>query len=395
MTWFYRLDSQRAAVDFSAATSRYGGAVQQRKRHLGRHRGGARTLAVVAAMVAVAGCGAARQRADGRLAVDDIGRVSGCAGYGHSYVAGAGLSSAQTFLALVCRRYGQRPLNDGVGGSSLQSQLLTTLRQLPADASRQLSIVMWGINDLGAFGPSLGGYRAALRLLASRLRTDPAGIHSFHDPALSYSGPWTDSTGEKVTTSRSSFTWTSSGSFAGGSIAFMMTIHRAAGATYGFTVDGRSAGTFVTRRLSPPSPAPAVSIPVAYRVTVPSGRHVVRCRVTRVQRGANLVGYLVEARSVPLVVLVQQPRLPSYRAYRVINAPFVPSDRGVRSLNRAIADVAAEFDSYVVTVNADRVLDRDRAFFQADDLHPNALGDRRIAAAIEQQIDRNRHVSLS
>ena len=164
----------------------------------------------------------------------------------------------------------------------------------PRAPPRQLSIVMWGINDLAAFGPSLGGYRAALRLFISRLRTDPAGIHSFRDPALSYSGPRVDSTGERVTDANSSFTWTSPNSFPGGAVAFMMTVHR--GVAQGTVSAGRQA----RRHLLHPTVVTAAASsgpqhPVAYRVAVPPGRHTVRCRITDVRGGANLVGFLVES----------------------------------------------------------------------------------------------------
>ncbi len=293
-----------------------------------------------------------------------------------------------TFLALVCRTYGLAAANQGIGGSSLQSRLLATLGTVPPSARTQLSIGMWGINDLGAFGPSLGGYRAALRLLVSRLRTAPGDIHSYRDPAVTFGGRWVDSTGEKVTTGPGIFTWRPPASFRGGDVALMVTVRQGFSARYAFTLDGRHVGTFDTRGLAPPAPAPDVSTPVAYRVAVPAGAHIVRCSIGGVERGANLVGWEVESHRNGLVVLLEQPRLQSYDAYRVAHTSFTPTDRGAVALNRAIAAVAAEFDDHVVVVDTDRVIGDRSRYFQADGLHPTATGDRLIAAAIESRVDR-------
>jgi hypothetical protein len=136
-----------------------------------------------------------------------------------------------------------------------------------------------------------------------------------------------------------------------------------------------------------------VSTPVAYRVTVPAGGgHVVVCRLASVVRAANLVGWSVESSRPPLVVLVEQPRLPSYVAYRIAGTPFVPDDAGVLALNRVTRAVAAEFGDYVVTVDGDRAIGRERRYFQGDGLHPNAAGDARIARFIEEAVGRSRHV---
>ena len=129
-----------------------------------------------------------------------------------------------------------------------------------------------------------------------------------------------------------------------------------------------------------------MSTPVAYRVAVPAGAHVIRCQIGDLQGGANLVGWKVESRRTGLVILVEQPRLTSFDVYRIIHAPFIPTNRGVLALNRTIAAVAAEFDTHVIVVNADRVIGRRQRYFQADGLHPTATGDRLIAAAIESVI---------
>ena len=47
------------------------------------------------------GCGDRSRRSSSRLNVSGIGAVSGCTGYGHSYMAGVGVAPDDTFLALV------------------------------------------------------------------------------------------------------------------------------------------------------------------------------------------------------------------------------------------------------------------------------------------------------
>jgi hypothetical protein len=368
-------------------------------------RGGVRVrtwiCAVIILAIAVGACGSRTKttvrspakRPSGRLGLDDIHALSGCTAYGHSYVEGYGLEPSQTFAAKVCTKFIGDFANRGISGSSIQSQLLATLHSVPHDASTQLSLVMWGINDLGAFGPSMGGYEGALRLLVSRLRTADADVHDFRDPALGYSGRWIAATGENLASEGSSFSWRSPPGFRGGEVTFMMMAHRGFGARYAFTLDGAPAGAFDTRGVSPRAPAAAVSTPVAYRVRVPAGGgHVIGCTLEHVRRAANLVGWALEAAHPPLVVLVQQPRLPSYYAYRVIGAPFLPNDASVRALNQATEAVAAEFDNYVITVDTDRAIGKQRRYFQGDGLHPNAAGDERISQLIEAAIERDPHV---
>jgi hypothetical protein len=284
-------------------------------------------------------------------------------------------------------------VNYGVGGSTLQGLLLRILQVVPRDSTKQLSIIMYGANDLAVFGPSLGGFESSLRLLVSRLRSQPADVHTFTDSALSYSGPWSAAFGERVTTSTSSFTWRSPPGFSGGVVAFTASLSQGHGARYAFTLDGRAAGVWDTRRLPAPSPAPAVSFPGAFRLVVPPGAgHVVRCDLSGILGAADLVGWQLEASKRPLVVLVEQPRMFSYGEYRTLGVPFIPSDSTVRALNRAIDAVASTFDSYVITANPDRLLGKKAAYYQRDGVHPNAAGQRLIAIAVERAIDRSPHV---
>ena len=332
-------------------------------------------------------------RQAGSLRLDDIGATAGCAGYGASYVTGVGVHPAQSFLSIVCAPLTGSVTDNGVPGSSLQSDLLRTLRRVPRDAPNQLSIIMWGINDLGWFGDHLGAFQAGLRLLISRLRTSDWNIHTFQDPTLSYAGPWRNLLGAKVTSGDASFVWRSPSGFPGGELAFVTLLRRGIGGRYAFSVDGRRVGEFSTRAAPAPRPARTVNTPGAFRIRVPrGGGHIVRCTITEVFGAANLLGWQLESARPPLVVLVDQPRLPTYHAYVVVHARFVPTDQDVGRLNRAIDAVAREFGSYVIVVHTDPRLGKRAAYFQADGLHPNVLGHAVIAGLIDNAIMHSGHV---
>ncbi len=332
----------------------------------------------------------------GRLVLDDIGPITGCTGYGHSGIVGFGVLPSQAFVTKVCDRYAGTVLNLGIGGSTLQGQLVQTLQRVPADAATQLSVVMWGANDLALFGPSLAGYEAGLRELVSRLRTRASDSHPFNDRALSYIGHWSTALGEKVTRTQGGFVWRSPAGFRGGVVAFTVMFRQGIGALYTFARDGRLAGALDTRSLGPPRPAAAANTPAAFRVRVPAGAgHVVRASISSVAGGANLVGWSLEARRPPLVVLVEHPRPPNFTIYDAGHWPFMPNDAQIEALDRAMSAVAREFDGYVVTVNPDGAIGRRGRDFLADGFHLSVAGDRIVAALIEKAVTADPHVRSS
>lgn len=339
------------------------------------------------------GCGSATTpNPHHRLALDDLGPLTGCTGYGHSGIEGYGVAPNQAFLTLVCRKYAGSVLNLGIGGSTLQGQLTELLGRMPSAHARQLSIVMWGANDLALFGPGLAGYEAGLRMLISRLRTAPGGVHGSVDRALRYTGPWTEADGEKVTAKPASFTWTSPRGFRGGVVAFTVSFREGLGARYAFTLDGRRAGVWDTRRLGAPPPAPAVNTPAAYRIRVrPGGGHVVRCQIGSVRGGANLLGWQLESSRPPLVVLVEHPRPPSFDIYHQKGWRFAPTDEQILALDRAMRAVAAQFGGYVITVDPDAAIGRRPAYFLRDQFHLSVAGNELVAGLIERAIERDPH----
>jgi lysophospholipase L1-like esterase len=353
-----------------------------------------RWLPAVLAGLVVTACGAAApSHVSQRLALDDLGPLTGCTGYGHSGIEGYGVPPSQAFLTLVCQRSVGSVLNLGIGGSTLQGQLSEVLGRLPRSHATQLSIVMWGANDLALFGPDLAGYRAGLRMLVSRLRAPAQNVHGAMDPALRYFGNWTSADGERVTTAAASFTWTSPRGFPGGVVAFTATFRRGLGARYAFTLDRRRVGVWDTRALGPPAPAPVANTPGAYRIRVPAGAgHVVRCRLNAVRGGADLLGWQLESARPPLIVLVEHPRPPSFAIYRQKGWVFRPTDAQILALDRAMSEVAAEFDGYVITVDPDAAIDRRPADFLADGFHLSEAGNRVVAKLITRAIAQSPHV---
>ena len=288
-------------------------------------------------------------RQAGSLRLDDIGATAGCAGYGASYVTGVGVHPAQSFLSIVCAPLTGSVTDNGVPGSSLQSDLLRTLRRVPRDAPNQLSIIMWGINDLGWFGDHLGAFQAGLRLLISRLRTSDWNIHTFQDPTLSYAGPWRNLLGAKVTSGDASFVWRSPSGFPGGELAFVTLLRRGIGGRYAFSVDGRRVGEFSTRAAPAPRPARTVNTPGAFRIRVPArGR---TCRPLHDHRGfrrsqpagmaarvgAASTGRARRSAATPdLSCLCRRPR--AFRAHRPRRGSTQPRDRRRRAGVRELRD---------------------------------------------------------
>jgi lysophospholipase L1-like esterase len=361
-----------------------------------------RMIAVALTAVTLTGCGGAasssdRHRDPGRLSLDDIGRTGGCTGYGHSGIEGYGVEPDQAFLSLVCRKFTGTVDNLGIGGSTLQGQLAEILGSMPPDHARQLSVVMWGLNDLALFGPQLGGYKAGLRMLISRLRSPPVDVHGADDRQLHYAGSWSKAFGERVTsTDGASFSWTSQRGFRGGTVAFTGTFRQGLGARYTFTLDGHPAGVWDTRGLAPPPPAPPVNTPGAFRIKVPRGSgHTVRCVISDITGGANVLGWQLEAAKPPLIVLVEHPLPPNFDIYNAGGWHFHPNDSQVLELDDAMRSVAAEFDSYVLPVDPQSEIDSQARYFLSDGTHFSVSGNQQIAHVIEHAIEHDPHARIS
>jgi lysophospholipase L1-like esterase len=362
-------------------------------------RAASAAAALALAVSVLSGCGSGGSERSGsslRLGLYELGPLTGCTGYGHSGIEGYGVPRSDAFVTLVCDRETGSVLNLGIGGSTLQGQLTQMLGLMPSSHATQLAIVMWGENDLALFGPGLGGYAAGLRMLVSRLRTPPQNVHPATDSALSYTGPWSQAAGEQVLASDGSFTWTSPRGFQGGEVAFTATFRRALGARYAFSLDGKPAGVWDTRGLGQPPPAPSVDTPGAYRIKVPPGAgHVVRCRITDVHGGADLLGWQLESSHPPLVVLVEPPHPPSFQIYDASGWRFHPQNSQVFALARAMGAVAREFDGYVITVDPEREIGGRKAYFLSDQTHFNVAGNAIIARLIERAIAADPHVRFS
>jgi lysophospholipase L1-like esterase len=361
------------------------------------YRAASAAAALALAAFVLSGCGGSGGSGSShRLGLDDLGPLTGCTGYGHSGIEGYGVARSDAFVTLVCDQEVGSVLNLGIGGSTLQGKLTEMLGLMPASHATQLAIVMWGENDLALFGPGLGGYEAGLRMLVSRLRSPPQNVHPATDSAFRYTGPWRQAAGEQVVAADGDFTWTSTRGFQGGEVAFTATFRQGLGARYAFSLDGKPAGVWDTLGLGQPPPAPSVDTPGAYRIKVPPGAgHVVRCRITDVQGGADVLGWQLESSHPPLVVLVEPPHPPSFAIYDTGGWRFHPQDSYVYALARAMGAVAREFDGYVITVDPEREIGGRSADFLSDQTHFNVAGNAIIARLIEGAIAADPHVRFS
>jgi lysophospholipase L1-like esterase len=306
-------------------------------------------------------------------------------------MAAIGIPTARTFLARVCAYLGQPSRNLAIPGSSAQDTAAEEVAAAPRDAATQFSFVWWGLNDLGAFGPRLEGFKASMRFLISRLRSRHQDIHGSRDPAFSFRGNWRDLSGIRMSTADAGFTWRSPRGFAGGTVAFLFTFGQGYAARYAFSIDGRPAGGLDTASLASPPPASPVASAGAIRLRIPpGGGHRVDCAITGVVRGATIAGWELESSRPPLVVLLDHYRLKSYAPYK--DRPFEPTDAQVLALNRAIRSVARDYGSYVTVVDTDAAFAKKPSLLFPDGLHPNAKGQLVLAGLIERALRRNPHV---
>lgn len=300
------------------------------------------------------------------------GRIERAEIFGHSYMGVSWIPPALENEQLL-----DSMESFAVGGSTVQGNHVDHMIPVtgsllrPADEDPiQLAIVMHGINDIAFTGPLDQAFDQAMRSLISALRTAPG---KYFRPATGlvftggWQGPYAPLHDVHYTVTDGTFKWTSPADWAGGWVVF----HLYSGGAPGwgglntFTMDGAPAGSVQTIDADNPL---AVGIR-AHRVWVPAGAgHEIINSVTGVNTGAYLWGYGYERSEPPLVMLLKQPRLPSYSAY----AGFfhVPTDADVVAANLRIDALAAEYGPHVQVVDLDSVFNKSELAFNPDKLHP-------------------------
>ena len=331
---------------------------------------------------------------DHRLVLRHLGRIPGCLGIGHSGIEGYGVPPQDAFVTKVCDGETGQVLNLGIGGSTLQGDLDKVLGYIPADTNHDLSIVMWGVNDLALYGPHLAGFRAGLELLVSRLRTPASAIHGVSSAQLTFRGPWVRLGSLQTTKAGATVSWLSPRGFPGGELSFITSFQYGTGALVTASLDGAPAGALDTRSLAQPPPAPQSATAAAVRIAVPSGAgHRVLLQFSQVQNEATFEGWSLESAHPSLVVLVEHPQPPSFAIYDTGGWPFRPDDTQVRALDAVIGQVARSFGPSVITVNPDPLFRSNPAdFLASDQFHFSVRGNAIVAAAIERAIRSNPEV---
>lgn len=308
----------------------------------------------------------------------------------------AGASYMEMVPAFAYGRNFDSVINYSVGAQSAQNATGPLLyndgpngvmRRLAGEPSVSLSLLHYLINDLARFGVVGTAYDSAMRSIISRMRTAAGGINNASGvwPELTYDSGWTSVSNfaRYLLNNTGTFTWTSQSGWMGGVVGF--TTYKdtdAYGAIHTFTVDGVAAGVLSTTNTAPNFQT--------HRVLVPAGAgRVVLCSVSAVATITYLHEWHIERVAPPLVVLIKQPLPVDYSLYGAPTAPWthIPTDAEVIAGNARIDAIAAEFDSFVITVALDNNLKRDPKRYNADKLHPREVGYAVMIATIWQAIE--------
>lgn len=137
----------------------------------------------------------------------------------------------------------------------------------------------------------------------------------------------------------------------------------------------------------------------AKRVLVPGGFRagdIITITCTDVTGGPmNFNAWGVEANPVPSGIIANVPRIPGYGIQGA--NPFPENDARVALWNTQHAPVVAEFDQYVVGLDADKILNKDPLLFEpgAFSRHPNSRGYALLARAMQAIMPRRSPIDQS
>ena len=336
--------------------------------------------------------------------------------WGHSYAFGIGATDVgRRWGSLVADDLRLRERNEAISGTAVASEgsgaswgavLQKVTRSsrgavsgsgVAASSQRGFAspggvhLLQYGINDiqdLGTSSAALAPVKEALRTIISRLRA--GAIFEDTSSTFTFTGTWptpADTTKNSgpgyhyATTSTPSYSITTPADFPGGTIA--IGLHSPSGvgngAVHNVVVNGGAPtaySRFSTRSGS--STHHVIRLP-----NLPAGANTIAVTLSGVVNYTAVDYWQWEASvDLPLIVLLKQPLPVDYSAYGV--SPVV-NDTGVSNLNAIIDEVAAEFDSRVITVDLS-VMDHDATMFAADKLHPSDKGHRKIAQLTVESI---------
>jgi lysophospholipase L1-like esterase len=331
--------------------------------------------------------------------------------FGHSYAIGTGATArsygmAQRFAAMI----GAREDNKAVSGSiwlnkfnSMAGQMLQTTSPnagLPAQPACEVALIITGLNDIAnltLFNNNFAVFRNTMRVAIQRLRS--GRVYEDTDASWAWSGfasfPSTTvnsgtayrrctATGQTGTISvPADFQGVGSGENPNGEIWIVGTRNddSTAGLTMTVTVDSVTYGTWDTSVTGAATDGAGAAQPTYFKITgLASGAHTIVCTVTNTPTASSHEGldyWSTPYGDPPLILVANVARIITYAT-----GTRTGTDADVATLNSILAGVVGEFDSRVVLVDIDSVLQKNSNLFYSDGVHPNDQGHALCANAL-------------
>jgi hypothetical protein len=288
--------------------------------------------------------------------------------------------------------------NNGDGGwAQVYRYCAPEAHAAPYLARRSVVWLEQGINDLVYLGPSATAFDNAMNAMIARFRA--AAVFEETDASVAYGGAWSTVSGGTFPVKFSSGTSLKSNTagvsptvtitvpsdFPGGAVVLSFVCDdNGYGALWDLTVDGVGAGQVESRNVNPKAyvtgTAPKYGV-VTKRISgLAAGTHTIVATVNTRNNTAYFDCWWIEAPTPPLVFVANMWHTTAtfYSLSAVDPYPIVASD--ITNLNTQIANIVASWDSSVVLVDLDSVINPATDTI-GDGLHLNDQGHKNAANA--------------
>ena len=331
-------------------------------------------------------------------------RINKLSVYGDSYAAGGTVAlpnnfNTNRFTSKVAALTHAQEYNKAVNGQAalgggwigvLQGETRSRT-SAPYVAAPGAYLINYGLNDIKYVGPSsYGPMQEALRTIISRARA--AAVFEDSDASVAYGGTWTNvnatdknsgTSYRSTTTNGNTVTISVPSDFPGGTIDVgLIGTSNGDGAIHTIKEGATTLTTVDTHNAQTTTGGNNGYLGMVRRITLSAGAHTIVDTVTSITGTTYFDYWQVEAPTPPLVIVPLAPRLMSYSTF----APYTPVDADIATLNAAKTSVFNEFDSSVVPVDFDSVLNKTAAYYTSDNVHPNDQGNSLLAAAVYKAI---------
>lgn len=303
--------------------------------------------------------------------------------FGHSIAAGFPYvpTNDLRYSSRLASRLGAAETNAAVGGAYAATHdgngWRLVMQSIIPPHGQDVVLLHFGVNDLSTYGTPAyrEPFKAAMRAMIARMRS--SALFEDLSGTVAYSGTdWTaqantgfnsGSTYRQCTTNGATVTISVPSYFQGGTIVlgFMASTNVGDGAVHTITVDGVGAGSLDTRGTQVTG---KVNGPVKRLTGLSAGAHTIVITTSSVTNFTFFDYWAIEDPTPPVILLVNQNQLSHLN-----NFPSL-TDTVIDDLNARIAEVAAEFDDYVIVSDVDAALAKNNDYFNSDGLHPNSLG---------------------